>query len=79
MQQSIQIYIRNSGGEDMLNIYIPSNLRESFLNGIRNGLIGGIDVPINFEMSVSPERSTDFDEPIHVARDIKCINIHYVE
>lgn len=79
MQENIEIYIRNSNGHDLLNIYVPSKLRDAFIKGAENGLIEDVGASINFEMSVDPSRSANRDEPIHVALDIKAINFIYTE
>ena len=79
MEESIEIYIRKSGDHDFLNIYVPSRLRDAFINGAKNGLIKDIGVPMNFEMSVDLPRGTNRDESIHVSLDIKAINVIYTE
>lgn len=78
MGKSIEIYIRQSAGENLLNIYVPSELRETFIHGTNNGAIEKIGAPINFEMSLASE-SKRTNEPLHVSLKIKSINIMYTD
>ena len=79
MEKSIEVYIRQSAGRNLLNIYVPSELRELFVRGVNSGTIEDIGIPINFEMSVSPENTREKHEPLHVSLEISAINISYTE
>ena len=79
MEKSIEVYIRQSAGRNLLNIYVPSELRELFVRGVNNGAIENIGIPINFEMSVPPENTRANHEPLHVSLEISAINISYTE
>lgn len=79
MEKSIEIYIRQSAGRNLLNIYVPSELRELFIRGVNNGTIEEIGIPINFEMSVTPEITPTKHEPLHVSLEIQAINVSYTK
>lgn len=79
MEKSIEVYIRQSAGRNLLNIYVPSELRELFVRGVNSGAIEEIGIPINFEMSVAPENTRAKHEPLHVSLEISAINISYTE
>lgn len=79
MEKSIEIYIRQSAGRNLLNIYVPSELRELFISGVNGGTIEKIGIPINFEMSVSPENVRSNHDPLHVSLEIGAINSSYTE
>lgn len=79
MEKSIEIYIRQSAGRNLLNIYVPSELRELFVRGVNSGTIEEIGIPINFEMSVTPEITRAIHESQHVSLEIQAINVSYTE
>ena len=79
MEKSIEIYIRQSAGRNLLNIYVPTEFRELFISGVNGGTIENIGIPINFEISVSPENARANHEPLHVSLEISAINISYTE
>jgi hypothetical protein len=79
MEKSIEIYIRQSAGRNLLNIYVPSELRELFVRGVNSGTIEEIGIPINFEMSIAPEITREKHEPLHVSLEIQAINVSYTE
>jgi hypothetical protein len=79
MERSVEIYIRQSAGRNLLNIYVPSELRELFVRGINDGAIQEIGIPINFEMSVAPESTRAKQEQLHVSLGIQAINVSYTE
>lgn len=79
MEKSIEVYIRQSTGRNLLNIYVPPELRELFVRGVNSGNIENIGIPINFEMSVSPENTRANHEPLHISLEISAINISYTE
>jgi hypothetical protein len=79
MEKSIEIYIRQSAGRNLLNIYVPFELRELFVRGVKSGTVEEIGIPINFEMSVAPENTCTKHESLHVSVEISAINISYTE
>lgn len=79
MEKSIEIYIRESSGRNLLNIYVPVEFRELFIRGVSDGSVEEIGVPINFEMSMSAANRPPNDDSGHVSLDIKSINFLYVE
>lgn len=79
MEKSIEIYIRQSAGRNLLNIYVPSELRELFVCGVNSGTIEEIGIPINFEMSVTPEITRVKHESQHISLEIQAINVSYTQ
>lgn len=85
MKNRIEIYIRQSGGSGtLLNFHIPNNLREKFIEGLKNGAFECEAGSANIEISVLPEWITDpeqrgqllhNDNPIHMRTCINTINI----
>ena len=88
MNHQIEIYIRPSGDSTILNIYVPENLREKFINGINTGTFDSSNLPINIEFSVLPHwlsnkdsRTAQFTKSadLHVRLPISSINTHFGE
>lgn len=56
----IAIYVRNSGGRSLLNVYLPAGEREGFLSGLAAGEYSSEGA--HLELSVLPEWITDDEE-----------------
>ena len=84
-ESSIEVYIRPSGDLVLLNLYVPAAMRKRFIAGMESGSFD--DAPINFEISILPEWSTDSKEqahlskiePVHIRVPLAAINVCYTE
>ncbi len=56
----IEIYVRNSGGRSLLNVYLPAGERERFLSGLAAGEYSSEGT--HLELSVLLEWITDDEE-----------------
>lgn len=65
-EEGIEIYIRPSGDNVVLKMFIPTRLREQFIDGIRNGCFDGGGVRINFEMHAQSKWATNCDEDTEI-------------
>lgn len=88
MTDGIEIYIRPSGDQTLLNIYVPIKVRERFIRALRDGAFSDAQVPIEFEVTTLPKWITDDDqrkkalrtnESVHVRIPLDVINIHSTE
>ena len=69
MKEQIEIYIRHSGERNLLMFYVPEEMIEQFVQGIKAGRFEDETVNINFEMTVRPEwRSKAY--PDHVRLEV---------
>ena len=78
--KSIEIYIRQNSNGAMLNMYVPSELKDFLLESLRNGECDLSDFNANFEMSIP---TSDLDnpqaDPTHVRIKLSSINVNYTQ
>ena len=86
MSDEIEIYVRNSGGKTLLNLYVPKALRERFIKGLEEGHLEVGDIPTHLELMPLPEWITDEEtrdrvkgESLHVRLPIHAMNVDYSE
>ena len=60
MADCIEIYVRPSGGRNLLHFHVPIALREQFVQDFSNGRFDAAGVDVHFEM---PVRAEYFTEP----------------
>jgi hypothetical protein len=86
MSKQIEIYVRSSGDRILLNFYIPDELREAFIAGLKTGSFEPPDTQMNLEFSVLPEwlseESRRASQPhefgdLHVRLAVSSINTHF--
>lgn len=86
MSKQIEIYVRPSGDRILLNFYIPDELRDAFIAGLRTGSFEPADTKMNLEFSVLPEwlkqgdrRESQSHESgdLHVRLAVSSINTHF--
>jgi len=59
--QTVEVYVRHNSGRSLLMFHIPMCIRESFLQGIKNGEFPSEDCQVHLELSVQPEWIADAD------------------
>lgn len=88
MEDKFEIYVRQGSEHNMLNLYVPSHMREAFTKALSGGTFQVMPESINFEISVLPEWLSDesqqesakrSSEPMHVRVPISAINIQFGE
>jgi hypothetical protein len=62
MADGIEIYIRPSGGRNLLHFHVPTALREQFVQEFSNGNFDAEKVNVYFEMPVRPEYFSGLSE-----------------
>lgn len=55
MADGIEIYVRPSGGRNLLHFYVPTALRDQFVRDFSNGTFDAEEVHVYLEMPVRPE------------------------
>ncbi|HHK5646353.1 hypothetical protein [Serratia nevei] len=86
MDEQIEIYVRNSGGKTLLNLYVPKSMRERFIKGLEEGHLEVDGIPTHLELMPLPEWITDEEtrervkgESLHVRLPIHALNVDYSE
>jgi hypothetical protein len=88
MKQMIQIYVRQSGDQVLLNICVPEGERAKFLAALSSGTFESRTTPIAVELSMLPKWVTDDDVRdqltgdlgvIHARIPITAINVQILE
>ena len=59
MADGIEIYVRPSGGRNLLHFHVPIALREQFVRDFSNGRFDAKGVDVHLEMPVRAEYFTD--------------------
>lgn len=86
MSKQIEIYVRPSGDRTLLNFYIPDDVRETFIAGLRDGSFETEGIPMHIEFTVLPhwlsdesQRALRMCEPgdLHVRLALSAINTHF--
>lgn len=62
MADGIEIYIRPSGGRNLLHFHVPTVLREQFVRDFSNGKFDAEEVNVYFEMPARPEYFSGLSE-----------------
>lgn len=88
MIKKIELYIRHSIGKAMLNLYIPKEMKEKFLTGVKNNTLELPEDSAHFELSILPEWIPDpeqreaiekLDQVIHIRIPIAAINTQFTD
>ena len=74
MANGIEIYIRPSGGRNLLDFHVPAALREQFVQGFSNGRFDSKDVNVHLEMPIRPEYFSGLSEN-HLRFEIDSISL----
>ena len=78
--KKIEIYIRHNSNGAMLNLHVPSELKEFLLKSLNNGQLDLSNLEANFEISVLPEWiDNPSDSPAHARLKLTSNNINYFE
>lgn len=86
MENQIEIYVRQSAGRTLFNLYVPEQMQKKFIEALRMGSFEAESTPTHLELSVLPEWVTDQDqrkelsslgEPLHLRVPITCINTQF--
>ncbi|NMV41941.1 hypothetical protein [Ralstonia insidiosa] len=75
MTDGIEIYVRDSGDQTLLNFYIPERLREEFITALRSGSYLGSQVPIALELSTLPKWIVDKEQRTHAERRNESVHV----
>ena len=78
MKKQIEIYVRNSGGRNLLMLHIPEDMKERLIKGIRSGSFEAADASIHLELSVLGDWK-DSENPDHVRLEVNEITTNYEE
>jgi hypothetical protein len=62
MADCIEIYVRPSGGRNLLHFHVSIALREQFVQDFSNGRFEAEEVDVHLEMPVRAEYFTDHSE-----------------
>lgn len=88
MSDQIEIYVRDSGDRTLLNVFVPSRMREQLIAALQHGSFSGCQVPIALEMPILDKwitadgQARDDEiggEPEHVRVPITGISVHFTE
>ena len=76
MKKEFEIYVRQSAGRNLLMLHVPEELKERFIEGLKNGSCEAQDVSIHLEMSVLEEWK-DVDDHNYIRLELSEITANY--
>lgn len=76
MKKEFEIYVRQSAGRNLLMLHVPEELKERFIEGLKNGSFEAQDVSIHLEMSVLEEWK-DVDDHNYIRLELSEITANY--
>lgn len=75
MDKNIEIYVRQSASRNFLTVHASPEIRDTLLNGLREGSFECGGSPTHLELSILPEWITDEDQRCHVKGDLDPIHV----